>query len=111
MVEAPPPAAARASGNVAPRARVIGNSSSAVPSAWVTTTWVKAAAGSATWAATTSGIRVAVSHAAPLAAIAEVTSIAASHTAGRSTRRARRVPSADPIASPLMNAAAIVANA
>ena len=56
-------------------------------------------------------MRVAVSQAAPLAAIADVTSIAASHTAGRSTRRASRVPIADPIASPLMNAAAIVANA
>ena len=56
-------------------------------------------------------MRVAVTHAAPLAAIAAVTSIAASHTAGCSTRRATRVPSADPIASPLMNAAAIVANA
>ena len=32
-------------------------------------------------------------------------------TAGRDTRRANRAPTADPIASPLMKAAAIVANA
>ena len=83
-----------------------------MPNACVTTTGVKAAAGSATCAGDDQRHpRVAASHAAPLAAIAETTSIAASQTAGRSTRRASRVPSADPIASPLMNAAAIVANA
>ena len=82
-----------------------------MPNACVMTTCVNAAAGSATCAATISGIRVAVYHAAPVAEIAETTSIDDSHTAGRSTRRASRVPSADPIANPLMNAAAIVANA
>jgi hypothetical protein len=56
-------------------------------------------------------MRVAVSQAAPLAAIADVTSVADNQTAGLSTRRAMRVPTADPIASPLMKAAAIVANA
>ena len=35
----------------------------------------------------------------------------ASHGPGRSVRLARRAPIADPIASPLMNDAAIVANA
>ncbi len=46
-----------------------------------------------------------------LAAIAAPTSIIASQTAGRVVRRASWVPSADPNARPLMNAAAIVANA
>ena len=82
-----------------------------MPNACMTITCVNAAAGSATCPATISGMRVAVSHAAPLAAIADATSIADNQTAGRSTRRASRVPIADPIASPLMNAAAIVANA
>ena len=102
---------ARANGKVAPSASVIGSSSSPMPNACVTITGVNDAAGSATCAATINGTRVAVNHAAALAAIAETTSIDDSHSAGRSTRRARRVPSADPIANPLMNAAAIVANA
>jgi hypothetical protein len=38
-------------------------------------------------------------------------SIDASHSAGREVRRARRAPTADPMAMPLMNDAAIVANA
>jgi hypothetical protein len=40
-----------------------------------------------------------------LAATEEITSIAASQTAGRATRRAIRRRTADPMASPLMKAA------
>src|SRR5439155_397771 len=67
--------------------------------------------GSATCCAMTSGIRVAANHAAATADTALTRSIAASHVAGLEVRRAMRVAAADPIASPLMNAAAIVANA
>src|SRR5437867_7135016 len=107
----PWPAAASASGNVAPSARVIGSNSRATVAAWAATTGPKAAVGAATSAATISGIRVAAYQAAPLAVTAETNSMAASHTAGCAARRAIRTPAADPIASPLMNAAAIVAKA
>ena len=45
------------------------------------------------------------------AATDDSVSIAPSQTSGDAERRAMRVPIADPIASPPMNAAAIVANA
>ena len=70
-----------------------------------------AVVGSVTCAATTSGMRAAAYHAAAFAATADTHSINAIQTAGRLTRRAVRVPIADPIAKPPMNAAAIVANA
>src|SRR5438093_2189891 len=50
-------------------------------------------------------------YAAAAALTDDTITIAASHTAGRAVRRATRAPAADPIASPAMNAAAIVANA
>src|SRR5204863_4122065 len=71
----------------------------------------KSAAGSATCSATTIGSLVAAYHADRTAATAPAQSIDASQSSGRAVRRARRVPAADPIASPLTNAAAIVANA
>src|SRR5262245_1830880 len=58
-----------------------------------------------------SGIRVAAAYAATAALTDDIVSIAASHPAGSALRRAARAPAADPIASPAMNAAAIVANA
>src|SRR5438132_4715716 len=58
-----------------------------------------------------SGILVAATYAAAAAPTDDTVNIAASHTAGRALRRAMRAPAADPIASPAMNAAAIVANA
>ncbi len=68
-------------------------------------------AGSATCTATDRGICVAAYQAVPAADTADTTSIAVIQIAGRRARRAMRVPIAEPIASPLMNAAAIVANA
>ncbi len=82
-----------------------------MPIAWVRTTRSNVAAGSATCIATDSGIRVAACQAVPAADTADTTSIAAIQIAGRRARRAMRVPPAEPTASPLMNAAAIVANA
>jgi hypothetical protein len=58
-----------------------------------------------------SGISVAAMYAAATAATDDIVSIAASQTAGVVARRATRVPTADPIANPPMNVAAIVAKA
>ena len=110
-VGAAPASTASASGNVAPSASVIGSSRIAIATACAAITCVNTTAGSATCAATMSGRRVAANHAAPLAATADMTSIAPSQIAGCAVRRASRVPAAEPSASPLMNAAAIVANA
>ena len=109
--ETGPDAAASAKGNVAPSATVIGSRSNATLAACDTTRRPNTMLGSATCCAMTSGIRVAANHAAATADTALTRSIAASHVAGLEVRRAMRVAAADPIASPLMNAAAIVANA
>src|SRR5438874_1778167 len=111
VVDVPPDATASASGNVAPSASVIGSSSKAVPAACLITRLVNPRFGSVTWAATMSGILVAATYAAAEAATDDIVNIAASHTAGRALRRTTRAPAADPIASPAINAAAIVAKA
>src|SRR5205807_3900680 len=100
-----------ARGNAAPSASVIGSSSTPTVNACVAMSDPNAAAGSATCAATTSGMRVAAYQAAALEATADTQSVAASHAAGLATRRAIFAPTADPIASPPINADAIVANA
>ena len=107
----PPEATASASGKAAPSAMVVGSRSTPTPNACQNTIGPKAASGAATAAATISGRREAANQAAVVAATAQVTSVSASQTAGRVVRRARRAPAADPMAIPLMNAAAIVANA
>ena len=53
----------------------------------------------------------AVNHAATVVVTDVTASITASQNAGRELRRASRTPRLDPIAMPVMNAAAMVANA
>src|SRR5437867_5647153 len=81
-VSTPADAVASASGNAAPSANVIGRSRRTTRNACWRTIGPKAAAGSATCAAMTSGRRDAANQAAPVAAAAVTTSVAASHTPG-----------------------------
>src|SRR5262245_41568993 len=111
IVSSPRPATASANGNVAPSAMVDGRRSNATATACAPTTVVRTAFGSATSVATMSGSRVAAYQAAAIDAAAPAMRSQASQTAGFAALRASGVPSADPIANPVTNAAAMVENA
>src|SRR6516225_34524 len=100
-----------ASGNAAPSAKVIGRSNAVTTTAWIRTSRAKTTFGSATCAAVTSGRRVAANVADADAATPLTINDHASQRITLWERRAIRVPAVDPIASPVTNAAAIVANA
>ena len=110
-VAAPADAAARARGNSAPRAIAPGSTRRPTENACTSNTRPNDALGSATTDATMSGSFEAAYQAPSDEAAAVATSIAASHVVMCDDRRATRAPAVDPIASPRMNDATIVANA